>query len=85
MKLWWGHREERNSKASVGNNVRDQEFTSFHYGNTMVLKLGLDRTVQLGKLRTGHFYGLFNMKNRSMQKKAVTHTDRGLTARFCEP
>jgi len=38
----------------------------------MVLKPRLNRTVQLGKPRISHFYGLFNMKNRSMQKKQWT-------------
>ena len=50
-----------------------------------VLKPGLDRTVQPKKPQTGHFYGLFNMKNRSMKKKTVNRIDRGQTDWFCEP
>ena len=34
-----------------------------------VLKLAPDRTIRLGKPRTGHFYGLLIMKNRFMQEK----------------
>ena len=52
---------------------------------SMVLKPGQDRTVQLKKPQTGHFYGLFNMKNRSMKKKTVNRIDRGRTDWFCEP
>ena len=36
---------------------------------SMVLEPEQDRTVQPKKPQTGHFYGLFNMKNRSMKKK----------------
>ena len=35
-----------------------------------VLKPGLDYTVRPRKPRTGHFYGLLNMKNRSMKKSS---------------
>ena len=37
---------------------------------SMVLEPGQDRTVQPKKPQTGHFYGLFNMKNRSMKKNS---------------
>ena len=37
---------------------------------SMVLKLEQDRTIQPEKPQTGHFYGLFNMKNRSMKKNS---------------
>ena len=43
---------------------------------SMVLKLGQDRTVQPEKPQTGHFYGLFNMKNRSMKKNSESYRPR---------
>ena len=61
-------------------------FTSQQYFllSGKVLKPGSDRTIRLKKLQTIQLYGLFRVKNCSMQKKAGTCTNCGPTARFCE-
>ena len=41
-----------------------------------VLKPGPNRTVRPGKPWTGHFYGLLNMKNRSMSKNSELYRPR---------
>ena len=49
-----------------------------------VLKPGPNRTVRPGKPWTDHFYGLLNMKNRSMSKNSEPYRPRS-DRRFCEP